>query len=138
MFSKDKKIILDVDTGIDDALAIILLSKTLGSQIIGITTCGGNVGVTQTTKNTLAILELLGSDVSVYKGSAKPLSSKQFVEAFDYHGNDGLCNVDLPVTRSQEAKDAVDFIVESSKKYGDNLVIISVAPPTNIAKAFIK
>lgn len=70
-----KKVILDVDTGSDDAIAIIaaLLSPEL--DVLGIATVNGNRCVEYTTENTLRIVELLGSDVPVYKGCAYPVCS---------------------------------------------------------------
>lgn len=135
---KKVKIILDVDTGVDDALAIILLHNLFRENILGITACGGNVGVKQTTSNTLAILSVLNADIPVYQGSAKPLKRKSYIPAFDYHGKNGLAGLNLPITFKKEKKDAVSFISESIEKYSNNLVIISVAPPTNLAKAFNK
>jgi purine nucleosidase len=135
---KKVKIVLDVDTGVDDALAIILLYNIFRKNILGITTCGGNVGVKQTTDNTLAVLSVLNARIPVYQGSAKPLKRKSYIPAFDYHGKNGLADLNLPVFLKKEKKDAVSFISESIKKYGNNLVIISVAPPTNLAKAFNK
>ncbi len=135
---KNKKIILDVDTGIDDALAIILLCKHLKDNVIGITTCGGNVGIQQTTKNTLAVLSLLKLDILVFKGSDKPIKKESYVWATDYHGDDGLCNTNMETLKIVQKENAQDFIIESAKKYKDNLVLISTAPPTNIASAILK
>lgn len=136
--NKNKRIIIDADTGIDDALAIILLSKYIPENILGITTCGGNVGVNQTTKNSLAILSLLGLKIPVFKGSKKPLKEKSYIPAYDYQGKNGLCNINLPNSLKPQRKSASDFIIESAKKYKNDLIIISLAPLTNIAEAILK
>lgn len=135
---ENKKILLDVDTGIDDALAIILAYHSLANDIIGIATCGGNVGIDMTTKNTLGIISLLESKISVYKGSSKPLKKNTYINASDYHGKNGLCNVNLPINNIVENTGAVEFIIQSVKQYKKNLTIISLAPPTNIAQAILK
>ena len=135
--TNSKKIILDVDTGIDDALAIIFLYPYLAKNIIGITTCGGNVSVDQTTKNTLAILSLLKSDIPVYKGAAKPLAKKSFVYAKYYHGKNGLADIKLKNKLTVQKDTAANFIIKAAKQYPE-LTIITTAPPTNIAQAIKK
>jgi len=135
---KNKKILLDVDTGIDDALAIILLYQYLADSIIGITTCGGNVGIGMTTKNTLGVLSLLTSKIPIYIGGSKPLKNNTYINAFDYHGENGLCNINLPTNNLSANIGAVEFIIQSVKNYKEKLIIISLSPPTNIAKAIIK
>lgn len=131
------KIILDVDTGIDDALAIILLERYLGKNIVGITTCGGNVEMSQTTRNTLAVLSLIKSSIAVYAGAKKPLVKKSFVYAKYYHGKDGLVSIKLKNKLKAEKKSAIDFIIETTKKY-PGLTIMATAPLTNIAAAFLQ
>lgn len=113
--NKKVKIILDVDTGVDDALAIILLYNLFQKNILGITSCGGNVGIKQTTKNTLSVVSLLNADIPVYQGSTRPLKRKSYIPAFDYHGKNGLAGLNLPVIFKKEKKDAVSFIFESIK-----------------------
>ncbi len=129
-----KKIIIDVDTGIDDALALILAVKKFDGEILGITTCGGNVPVAMTTKNTLGVLSLLESDINVYPGSDINFENEEFIHAFDYHGKNGLCNIELPQVRKAQIQKAEDFIINSVKNYPD-LTIVCLAPMTNIAKA---
>ncbi|MFA5048196.1 MAG: nucleoside hydrolase [Patescibacteria group bacterium] len=135
--TNSKKIILDVDTGIDDALAIIFLYPYLAKNIIGITTCGGNVSVDQTTRNTLAVLSLLKSNIPVYKGATKPLAKKSFVYAKYYHGKNGLADIKLKNKLAIQKDSATDFIIKATKKY-PGLTIVTTAPPTNIARAIKK
>lgn len=135
---KNKKILLDVDTGIDDALAIIFLSFYLKAQIIGITTCGGNVEVEQTTENTLAVLSLLNLNIPVYPGSDKPLNKKSYTYAKYFHGQNGLADIKLPIKHKAQTTSAVDFIIQAINKYQKDLIIVSTAPATNLAKAIIK
>ena len=71
------KIIMDVDTGIDDAIAMCLALGNEAFEVLGFTTTFGNRKVETTTENTLKILELVGrQDVPVAKGAAKPLVKK--------------------------------------------------------------
>lgn len=135
---QNNKIIIDVDTGIDDALAIVFASKTLREQVIGITTCGGNVKLEEATKNTLKVLGLLKWDIPVYVGASKSITHTEFVHAYDYHGSNGICDVDLPLTITEQEDSAVKFIIDSAKKYPGKLDIICLATPTNIAKAILE
>ncbi|MCQ4617984.1 nucleoside hydrolase [Corynebacterium sp. CCUG 69979] len=135
-----KKMILDLDTGIDDALA---LAYALGSEevdLIGVTGTYGNVLVDTGVRNSLAILELFGrTDVPVFAGPdhARVKDSFEVLEISEFiHGVNGVGEAQLPEpTRSVEEKSAVDFLVESVEQYGDDLVIVPTGPSTTIAAA---
>lgn len=133
-----KKILIDVDTGIDDAFALLLLLKYIPEKLIGITTCGGNADVKQVTRNTLGVVELADSKTPVYQGATKPLIYEKYIYAADYHGRNGLCGFKMRPKSSQQSESAVDFMVNSLKKYGRELLIICTAPPTNLALALKK
>lgn len=137
-----KKMILDLDTGVDDALAIAYVLGSNEVELIGITGTYGNVLVDQGVRNSLAITDLLGSPTPVYKGiehsstteSFEVLSVSEFI-----HGKNGIGDVEIPdSTRSTEDKSAVDFIIESVKKYGKDLVYVPTGPLTNLAAALKK
>src|ERR1043166_5495865 len=68
-----KKIIIDCDPGVDDAMALVLAMNYPGFEILGITTVFGNAYVDQTTKNALTVVGLSKKNIPVYKGAAKPL-----------------------------------------------------------------
>ncbi|MBG9343813.1 nucleoside hydrolase [Corynebacterium diphtheriae] len=138
-----KKIILDLDTGIDDALA---LAYTLGSpelDLIGVTATYGNVLVETCVRNDLALLELFGrSDVPVFAGEPHALTKDGFevleISAF-IHGKNGIGEAEVaePVGVVQELS-AVDFLIESVERYGDELIIVPTGAMTNIAAAMKK
>ena len=118
-----KKMILDLDTGVDDALAI---SYALGSpevKLIGITGTYGNVLVEQGVRNALAVTDLLGHpEVKVYQGLPHSSTTDHFevlpISAF-IHGDNGIGDVDIPDSnRSVETESAVDFIIDAVKTYG--------------------
>ena len=112
-----KKMILDLDTGVDDALAI---SYALGSpeiELIGITGTYGNVLVEQGVRNALAVTDLLGHpEVKVYQGLPHSSTTDHFevlpISAF-IHGDNGIGDVEIPDSnRSVETESAVDFIID--------------------------
>lgn len=135
-----KKIILDLDTGIDDALA---LAYALGSEeleLIGVTATYGNVLVETGARNDLALLELFGCpDVPVYVGidHARAKDSFEVLEISAFiHGQNGIGEAEVPdAAATVQEKSAVDFLVESVEKYGDDLVIVPTGAMTNIAAA---
>ena len=136
------KIILDLDTGIDDALALTYALAN-NKEILGITTIFGNVTTKQASINTLSLLELLKKDVPVYMGETKPLNAKEdYIPTklmYKIHGTNGLANVSLPLNnRKQEDLSAADFIIDSANKYKENLCLICTSPLTNLAKAYLK
>lgn len=138
-----KKIILDLDTGIDDAMA---LAYALGSpelDLIGVTATYGNVLVETGVRNDLALLELFGRpDIPVYAGLPHASTKDSFevleISAF-IHGRNGIGEVEVPDAKaSVQETSAVDFLIESVEKYGDDLVIVPTGAMTNIAAAMEK
>lgn len=129
-----QKIILDVDTGADDALAILLAIFSGKFEILGITTVAGNTNVNQATINTLRVLNLAERlDIPVFKGSAKPLKGRGLRGIT--HGKDGLCDVSLSLSHKKpENIPAQDFITETIKRHQGQVEIIATAPLTNIAR----
>lgn len=138
-----KKVILDLDTGIDDALAIFYCLGSPELELIGITGTYGNVQVAQGVRNALAILALCGrDDVPVFLGEPHALSKKSFevMEISEFiHGKNGIGNVEIPdAERQPESMSAVDFIIESAHTYQKDLLYIPTGPQTNIATALRK
>ena len=133
-----RKIIIDTDTGADDASAIILAAKLPEVEILGVTVLVGNVDIEQSTMNALASLEIAGCDAPVYKGSAETYDGT-VKTAFSVFGSDGMGDAGLinPKKKAEEG-DAVDFIIDTVEKNPDEVEILSLGPATNIAKAIEK
>lgn len=130
-----RKVIIDTDTGADDASALILAVKSGKLDILGVTTLVGNVDLEQSTRNALAALETAGSDAPVYNGSSERYKGKK-IEAFSVFGSDGMGDAGIVNTTGKaEETDAIDFILETVKKYPNEVEIIALGPVTNIAKA---
>ena len=130
-----RKLIIDTDTGADDASALILAAKNEDIDILGVTVLVGNVDLESGANNALMSLEMAGSDVPVYKGSAEN-SSGEKIDAFSVFGSDGMGDADLiHPTRSAEDQDAITFILESIRQYPDEVEIVALGPATIVAKA---
>ncbi|MCK8607073.1 nucleoside hydrolase [Apilactobacillus ozensis] len=139
----NKKLILDLDTGVDDAMAIAYAVAAPNADLVGIVSSYGNVVVEQAAKNSLKILKLLGAtDVPVYIGE----SHSEMTDHFDVmpvsahiHGKNGIGEVDLPEPqRKPEKESGVDFFIEAARKWGKDLTIIPTGPLTNLAAALKK
>ncbi|MDM0467923.1 nucleoside hydrolase [Clostridium perfringens] len=133
-----RKVIIDCDPGIDDALAIILALKSKEIEVIGITTVSGNVESLQGAKNALKVLKLLGRlDIPVYLGESKPIK-RELVTAQDTHGEDGLGETFLEEVSSEYIREnGVDFILNTLKN-DENVSIIALGPLTNLCRAIEK
>lgn len=133
-----RKVIIDCDPGIDDALAIILALKSKEIEVIGITTVSGNVKSLQGAKNALKVLKLLGRlDIPVYLGESKPIK-RELVTAQDTHGEDGLGETFLEEVSSEYIREnGVDFILNTLKNH-ENVSIIALGPLTNLCRAIEK
>ena len=130
------KTILCVDTGVDDALALCYALSHEKLDLIGICASYGMATVPKTFSNTKHIVDSMGrgDDVPVYMGSEKPLERIREYNGM-FHGMDGLGNQDLPiVTGDAKPEESIDFIIESIKKYGKQLQIITTGPLTDMAK----
>ena len=130
-----RKLIIDTDTGADDASALILAAKAGNVDILGVTTLVGNVGLEQSTKNALMALEVAGVDVPVYNGADTTYDGKK-ISAFSVFGADGMGEADLiHPAKEAEDKDAVRFILETVKANPGEIELVVLGPATNIAKA---
>ena len=134
-----RKLILDVDTGIDDALAIAYALASPELELIGVTCTYGNVDVAQAVRNSLAILELYGrTDVPVYAGPQREGFEVMEISQL-IHGVNGIGEAELyDAARAPERLSAVDFMVQSAHRFGDDLVIVPVGPLTTVAAAVEK
>lgn len=135
------KMIVDVDTGIDDSLALAYAIGSKKIDLIGVTGIYGNVQTEQAVKNSLKILDLLGQrKVPVYEGQSHPLQASSFTRTSqNIHGKNGIGDVYLnDSARTSEILSGVDFIIEACKQYGKDLAIVALGPMTNLTAAITK
>ena len=129
-----RPVILDVDPGIDDALAILLAVRSPELDVRAITVVFGNVELELGASNALKILELAGrSDIPVGRGETAPLVGEALT-AKNVHGENGLGNVSLPESKTKlyEAG-ALRLIAETLEASSDPVTLLPVGPLTNIA-----
>lgn len=129
-----RPVILDVDTGVDDALAILLAVRHPALDVRAVTCTGGNAPLAQVVENTLRVLDAAGAgDVPVAAGAHRPLIEAP-QHAASIHGADGLADVGLPPSRRVPRPiHAVELLRATLIESADPVTIISLAPLTNIA-----
>ncbi|TGY64636.1 nucleoside hydrolase [Limosilactobacillus reuteri] len=138
-----RKMILDLDTGVDDALAIAYALADPEVDLIGIVSSYGNNLLDVCAENSLKLLKLLGhADIPVFKGLPHSCTTDHFdvmQVSKDIHGDNGIGDVELPApSRALEEQSGVDFYIEAAHKYGKDLIIIPTGPMTNLAAALKK
>ena len=126
------KVIIDCDPGIDDSLAIMLALKSKEIKVIGITIVCGNSPVEMGFENAKKVLKQVGRlDVPVFVGESKPIK-RDYVNALDTHGEDGLGESFLPEVAGYEQEiGAVDFLASVLKR--EKVSVIALGPMTNLA-----
>ncbi len=133
-----RRIIIDTDTGGDDAAALILAARSKTVEILGVTVAAGNVSLEQAWKNAMAALELAGCNAPVYLGASTPLSGEE-KECFSVYGKDGMGDADLIHPKGKpQAQHAVDYILDTVRQHPGEIEIMPLGPVTNIALAIAK
>jgi inosine-uridine nucleoside N-ribohydrolase len=133
------KIILDVDTGTDDAVALMTAALSPDLDLVGATTVNGNTRVESTTENTLRVFEWIGMPhIPVHRGMSRPLAREQMSQlnpASRIHGD----LLDLPAATIQaQPGHAVDWLIETLLGSNGDITLVPVGPLTNIATAILK
>lgn len=135
------KMVLDIDTGIDDAMALAYALGCPNVELLGVMGSFGNVTMEQGLGNTLNLLSFFGrSDVPVYRGVDRPTHGTMPYQPDELvkviHGMNGIGNITVPkATREVEKEDAVSFLLRMADKYKEQLTVVAVGPLTNLATA---
>jgi pyrimidine-specific ribonucleoside hydrolase len=129
-----KQMILDVDTGVDDALALILAVRQPGWNLRAVTCVAGNTDLAGVVTNTMTVLDALGAqDIPVAAGASRPLL-EDARNAAHVHGTDGLADLNLPKSRRRpEAAHAVEVLRREILASPTPVTLVPLAPMTNIA-----
>ena len=129
---------IDCDTGVDDAVALLVAHRLETLEIVGLSTVAGNVVLDKTTRNTLAVCDLAGADYPVHPGAAKPCL-QAYADASAFHGADGLGGASLPAPkRSAEKTPMWDALFDAAQRHPGTLTLVATGPLTNVATALAK
>ncbi|ERI96614.1 MULTISPECIES: nucleoside hydrolase [Eubacteriales] len=133
-------VILDVDTGVDDAVAITLAARCRSIKLLGLVASFGNRPLHYTLRNTLWLKELLALEVPVCKGAASPLCQPDHPEPEDsehiFHGKEGMGNAVPPpsLATAPDSDDPVAFLADLLEKSEEPVALVPVGPLTNLAR----
>ena len=127
------KLLIDTDPGVDDALAILMAHAH--ADVLGMSIAAGNVGLAHTLGNALKLVETIGAQTPVFAGCATPLVLPAADAAF-VHGADGFGDTGyLPSMRRADYEHAAQAILRLSHEHAGELVLVALAPLTNVALA---
>jgi inosine-uridine nucleoside N-ribohydrolase len=133
-----RKLILDVDTGTDDAVAIMCAALHPALDLVACTTVNGNREIEHTTENTLRTLDHIGrGHIPVHAGLARPVGRPDFPVPRGER-DPGVHFVEMPLAPSHskvQPVDAVEFLIETYRNATDEIVLVPVGPLSNIAAA---
>jgi inosine-uridine nucleoside N-ribohydrolase len=134
------KVILDVDTGTDDAVALMVAALSPDLELVGATSVNGNTTIDYTTENTLRVFDWIGMpEVPVHRGCDRPIVRHQAQRgmATRIHGD----LLDLPAVShgaTLQPEHAVDWLIETYLASDGDIVLCPVGPLTNVAMAIQK
>ena len=129
-----KNLILDVDTGIDDAFALLFAARHPEINLLGVTCVDGNTNLKQVVINTLKVLDAAGAgNIPVSSGATRPLIDEPRYAEY-IHGSDGLGDLGTPAsTRALDPRPAVELLRDLIESSNEPVTIVPLAPLTNIA-----
>lgn len=132
-----RKVILDVDTGIDDSLALLYAVGHPGVDLVGVTTCAGNTAVDNVVHNTLGVLELAGApEIEVARGAAHPIA-RPLETTPETHGPTGTGYATVSPSTSESSRSAIELIVEEARNAPGEITLVTAGPLSNLAAALL-
>lgn len=133
-----RKVILDVDPGIDDALALCLALSNPDLDVVAVTAVGGNVSPVQATRNVQAIIEQIDPPRWPRLGAASEPDNRLVVDRRSLFGSDGLGGTSFVVAERQHLLPSEKVICDQVRDAPHAVTIIALGPLTNIARAFVR
>ena len=133
----EKRVILDTDPGIDDAMALLYLSASPGIRIHSVTTVFGNGNIEATTRNAAYLVKRFGLCLPVYTGASGPMAGERYVPELRVHGHDGFGDTGLSegFAAETEPKPAWEHIADTICANPGIISLLAIGPLTNLALA---
>lgn len=130
-----RKLIIDTDPGVDDAMAIFYALNSPEFDVIGLTTVYGNVAAKLCTQNALRLLEVADRpDIPVAAGADHPLTMPFNGGVGFVHGDDGQGNANLPPPSTQPVSlHAAQFLIDAIQSFPGEITLVALGPLTNLA-----
>ena len=133
-----RKVLIDCDPGIDDAVALCLALFDPRLEVKAITATEGNVGAQQASRNVQAIIDQLDPPLYPRIGVASPLENAPPIDGRHFHGEDGLGNAGFVVSELHHQHPAEKVICDVVRAAPEEITILALGPLTNIARAFVR
>ena len=135
-----KRIIIDTDPGVDDALTFLLALASPEIKLEALTTVQGNVTLPKATRNALSVLEMANaSHIPVAQGCSLPLVKAPHKSGEAVHGSSGMGQANLPEPRSKIVEShAIDYLIERFLAEPGQISLFAIGPLTNVALAIRK
>jgi inosine-uridine nucleoside N-ribohydrolase len=133
-----RKIIIDVDPGIDDAMSLCLALSNPELGVVAVTAVGGNVSPAQATRNVQAIIERLDPPRWPRLGAASEPDNHLVVDRRSLYGSDGLGGTSFVVAERQHLLPSEKVICDQVRDAPHSVTIVALGPLTNIARAFAR
>jgi inosine-uridine nucleoside N-ribohydrolase len=134
-----RKLIIDCDTGTDDAVAIMLAALHPDLDLIAVATVNGNIEVARCTDNSLRVLDWIGRpEIPVYEGLAKPIVRPDFPTPRAVNRNPGVHMEMLPLPEARQGKQSVaapEFLARAFREAPGEITLVAVGPLSNLAAA---
>lgn len=131
-------VVIDCDTGVDDAMALLLALRSPKLNVLGITNVSGNVPLDKVVRNTLVVVEHAHRDIPVFPGARRPMIRPSGTAEYA-HGSDGLGDVGFPDPKTQpQPVHAVDYLVQIFAEATEPIHLITLGPLTNVGLALAK
>jgi purine nucleosidase len=130
-----KKMIIDTDVGIDDAIAILMALADPEWEIIGIAGVNGNVGLDHVMRNICTVLDAAGAGgIPVFRGADRPLLAEVH-DAASVHGGDGLGDVGFPASARPIEREPAALALVRLARENPGATLVALGPLTNVALA---
>jgi len=131
-----RKVILDCDPGIDDAVALAVALFDPRLEVVAVTAAAGSVSAEQASRNVQAIIEQLDPPRFPRLGTASPPEESASTNSLHVHGEDGLGNTGIAVSRLQHRHPSEKVICDAVRAAPHRVTLVCLGPLTNIARAF--
>jgi inosine-uridine nucleoside N-ribohydrolase len=133
-----RKVILDVDPGIDDAMALCVALSNPEWDVVAVTAVAGNVPAAQATRNVQAVIEQLDPPRWPRLGAASEPDNHVAADRGNLYGSDGLGGASFVVAERQHLLPSEKVICDHVRDAPHEVTIVALGPLTNIARAFIR
>ncbi|MDR0391206.1 MAG: nucleoside hydrolase [Planctomycetaceae bacterium] len=133
-----KKVLLDIDAGVVDALAFFVALFDSAVDVVAVTSVGGNIPAPVSAKNLQALIEFIDPPRLPRIGMGGLADIDLPIDFSNLYGVDGLCGVSLPVAELRMQHPAEKVICDAIRSDPENVMIICLGPLTNVARAFVR